>query len=488
MASHRKPVPTVPHATAPAAPAAPAAPVPVPSGPVPAASVALVPQGVQGASLDAPGGTPSPEEVERKIDELYRRADSHGAAENRNGTLRNGTLSGRAGGRGEESGHGERGPGGGGRGGAGDERGGGGRGEAETARDGAAGTGERGARQRGRGAALRDGASQRADMLTRAREMLSAFTAAPYRPAPSDPDAAALLLADAPRGYFEQAQLMSRLTARQKVRAGERAAQRPPAAGQSPSGAVHGQRVRSGPSAAPRYDIRAAKTAVQRKLATARALVEATGTPPAPLTTTTVPVAATALAPTDAHVTTSAAVPTNVQVTTAAAVPTDAPVTFAADAPVAVMAPDAAVAVETPAPLSAAVDEGVRRDGAPSGAEAHKALAFARAQIGKPYVWGAAGPGSYDCSGLTQAAWKAAGVALPRSLRDQSRAGTTVPAAEALPGDLVFFHDSHGEVGHVGVYAGHGMMIHAPEPGAYVREDPVRQGGAPAVHHVVRPA
>ncbi|QKW31225.1 C40 family peptidase [Streptomyces seoulensis] len=152
------------------------------------------------------------------------------------------------------------------------------------------------------------------------------------------------------------------------------------------------------------------------------------------------------------------------------------------------MAPDAAVAVETPARLPAAVGEGVRRDGAPSGAEAHKALAFARAQIGKPYVWGAAGPGSYDCSGLTQAAWKAAGVALPRSLRDQSRAGTTVPAAEALPGDLVFFHDSHGEVGHVGVYAGHGMMIHAPEPGSYVREDPVRQGGAPAVHHVVRPA
>ncbi|NEA45052.1 C40 family peptidase [Streptomyces sp. SID10815] len=138
--------------------------------------------------------------------------------------------------------------------------------------------------------------------------------------------------------------------------------------------------------------------------------------------------------------------------------------------------------------MPAAVGEGVRRDGAPSGAEAHKALAFARAQIGKPYVWGAAGPGSYDCSGLTQAAWKAAGVALPRSPRDQSRAGTTVPAAEALPGDLVFFHDSHGEVGHVGVYAGHGMMIHAPEPGAYVREEPVRHDDAPAVHHVVRPA
>ncbi|NEA51268.1 hypothetical protein G3I35_34590, partial [Streptomyces sp. SID10815] len=140
MASHRKPAPTVPHATAPAAPAAPAAPVTAPSGPVPAAaSVALLPQGVQGVSLDAldaPGGTPSPEEVERKIDELYRRADGHGAAENRNGTLRNGTLSGRAGGRREESGHGESKPGGGGGRGAEDERGGGGRGVAESVRDG----------------------------------------------------------------------------------------------------------------------------------------------------------------------------------------------------------------------------------------------------------------------------------------------------------------------------------------------------------------
>ncbi|MGF1235905.1 C40 family peptidase [Streptomyces sp. 2-6] len=141
--------------------------------------------------------------------------------------------------------------------------------------------------------------------------------------------------------------------------------------------------------------------------------------------------------------------------------------------------------------MPTAADEAVRRVGSPSATKAHKALAFARAQIGKPYVWGASGPGSYDCSGLTQAAWKAAGVALPRSTRDQSGAGTTVPLTEALPGDLLFFHDprdSLGEVGHVGVYAGHGMMIHAPEPGAYVREDPVHHDGAPAVHHVVRPA
>ncbi|MEW5355421.1 NlpC/P60 family protein [Streptomyces sp. 16-176A] len=187
--------------------------------------------------------------------------------------------------------------------------------------------------------------------------------------------------------------------------------------------------------------MRAAKAAVQRKLAAARTLLAAAGTP------------------TGAH---------------AKAAPAPA-------VPVAPVAP----AVPT------AADEAVRRVGSPSATKAHKALAFARAQIGKPYVWGASGPGSYDCSGLTQAAWKAAGVALPRSTRDQSGAGTTVPLTEALPGDLVFFHDPHdslGEVGHVGVYAGHGMMIHAPEPGAYVREDPVHHDGAPAVHHVVRPA
>ncbi|MDX3804517.1 C40 family peptidase [Streptomyces sp. AK04-3B] len=117
--------------------------------------------------------------------------------------------------------------------------------------------------------------------------------------------------------------------------------------------------------------------------------------------------------------------------------------------------------------------------------KAEKALAFARAQIGKPYVWGATGPGSYDCSGLAQAAWKAAGVTLPRSTRDQADAGVTVPLADARPGDLVFFYD---DVSHVGVYIGNGMMIHSPKPGAYVREESVYCDGESGIHGVVRPA
>ncbi|MFH9400130.1 C40 family peptidase [Streptomyces sp. NPDC017638] len=123
----------------------------------------------------------------------------------------------------------------------------------------------------------------------------------------------------------------------------------------------------------------------------------------------------------------------------------------------------------------------------PTGAcatKAGKAVAFARAQLGKPCVWGAAGPGSYDCAGLTQAAWKSAGVTLPRTAPAQAGAGVPVPPAEARAGDLVFFHD---DAGHVGLCSGDGMMIHAPRPGAYVREEPVAALGGSAVHSVVRP-
>ncbi|REK87468.1 glycoside hydrolase [Streptomyces inhibens] len=102
--------------------------------------------------------------------------------------------------------------------------------------------------------------------------------------------------------------------------------------------------------------------------------------------------------------------------------------------------------------------------------KAEKALAFARAQIGKPYVWGATGPTSYDCSGLTQAAWKAAGVDLPRTTWDQVKVGQRVATSDLKPGDLVFFYD---DISHVGMYIGGGKMIHAPHPGANVREESI---------------
>ncbi|MFI8997149.1 NlpC/P60 family protein [Streptomyces sp. NPDC053542] len=102
--------------------------------------------------------------------------------------------------------------------------------------------------------------------------------------------------------------------------------------------------------------------------------------------------------------------------------------------------------------------------------KAEKAIAFARAQLGKPYVWGATGPTSYDCSGLTQAAWKAAGVSLPRTTWDQVKVGTRVATGDLQPGDLVFFYD---DISHVGMYIGDGKMIHAPKPGANVRVESI---------------
>ncbi|MFF2777742.1 NlpC/P60 family protein [Streptomyces sp. NPDC058052] len=101
---------------------------------------------------------------------------------------------------------------------------------------------------------------------------------------------------------------------------------------------------------------------------------------------------------------------------------------------------------------------------------ASAALAFARAQIGKPYIWGATGPSGYDCSGLTQAAWRAAGVSLPRTTYTQINAGRRVSRSELAPGDLVFFYSG---ISHVGLYIGGGQMIHAPRPGAPIRIAPI---------------
>ncbi|MGW8330387.1 NlpC/P60 family protein [Streptomyces sp. NPDC055897] len=133
----------------------------------------------------------------------------------------------------------------------------------------------------------------------------------------------------------------------------------------------------------------------------------------------------------------------------------------------------AAAAREKPAPPAGHAPSAPTAPSGPStpaSAKAAKALAFARAQMGKPYVWGATGPASYDCSGLTQAAWKAAGVDLPRTTWDQVKVGTRVATADLQPGDLVFFYD---DISHVGMYTGNGMMIHAPHSGAYVREESI---------------
>lgn len=98
------------------------------------------------------------------------------------------------------------------------------------------------------------------------------------------------------------------------------------------------------------------------------------------------------------------------------------------------------------------------------------AVRFAYAQLGKPYRWGAAGPDGYDCSGLTAAAWAAAGVRLPHNAARQWRAVTPVSRAARRPGDLVFYYrDLH----HVGMYVGGGKIIHAPRTGQRIRVDRV---------------
>jgi cell wall-associated NlpC family hydrolase len=96
------------------------------------------------------------------------------------------------------------------------------------------------------------------------------------------------------------------------------------------------------------------------------------------------------------------------------------------------------------------------------------ALATARAQLGKPYVYGADGPSSFDCSGLTMFAWHAAGVDLPHNSWAQQDVTKEVPVDKMEPGDLVFYP------GHVGIYIGHGEMIHAPHTGANVEIAPLQ--------------
>ena len=94
------------------------------------------------------------------------------------------------------------------------------------------------------------------------------------------------------------------------------------------------------------------------------------------------------------------------------------------------------------------------------------ALAWARKQLGKPYRFGATGPGSYDCSGLTLGAWKAAGVSVNRTSQAQFRNGRAIAKSDLQPGDLVFYY---GGISHVGLYVGNGTIIHAPRPGTSVK-------------------
>ncbi|MER6783342.1 NlpC/P60 family protein [Streptomyces sp. NPDC000658] len=366
-------------------------------------SVALLSQTANAAPSD--DGKPSLEEVEKKVDDLYRQAES--ATEKYNAAK------------------------------------------------------EKTTKQRKRVDSLLDDVAQRTQKLNEAREELGSYAAAQYRTGASAPDTATFLLADTPQDYFDQNQLMSRVTDRQKGAVDDFVTEQ---------SATMRKRREAAESLASltdtQSDLRTAKATVQKKLGDARELLSRlTAQEKARL----------------------AAIEKQRQEEAAAK---------AAELARRQAAAQAAARQESGAPSGAATGTGTGAGSSsasapaspadPSyGAKADKALAFARAQIGKPYVWGAVGPGSYDCSGLTQAAWKAAGVTLPRTTYDQVKAGATVSLADARPGDLVFFYD---DVSHVGVYIGNGMMIHAPKPGAYVREESIYYDGESGIHSVVRPA
>ncbi len=106
-------------------------------------------------------------------------------------------------------------------------------------------------------------------------------------------------------------------------------------------------------------------------------------------------------------------------------------------------------------------------------AAAQTAVDTAMAQRGKSYVWAASGPGSFDCSGLTSYAYRAAGISLPHSSRLQAQIGQPVSRDQLQPGDLVFFYSP---VSHVGIYIGNGQMVHAPTSGDVVKVAPLMGG------------
>ncbi|UGY92867.1 C40 family peptidase [Streptomyces gobiensis] len=110
-----------------------------------------------------------------------------------------------------------------------------------------------------------------------------------------------------------------------------------------------------------------------------------------------------------------------------------------------------------------------------------KAIAYATEQIGKDYKWGATGPGTFDCSGLTMRAWEAAGKRIPRTSQEQWKGLKKVSTKEMRPGDLIVYKK---DASHIGMYLGDGEMVHAPRTGRQIR---VEGAGVLPILGVVRP-
>lgn len=110
----------------------------------------------------------------------------------------------------------------------------------------------------------------------------------------------------------------------------------------------------------------------------------------------------------------------------------------------------------------------------------YAALQVALTRIGTPYVWGATGPSEFDCSGLVMWAYKQVGIGTPRTALQQSQGGAPVDVKDIMPGDVVTFY---GDVSHVGIYAGNGMMVHASTFGVPVK---IQEISAFPIHNIRR--
>ena len=152
---------------------------------------------------------------------------------------------------------------------------------------------------------------------------------------------------------------------------------------------------------------------------------------------------------------------------------------------VAVLAKAAAYTASAPADATVVADPGPGRTFV---GDATVVMAFAVAQIGVPYVWGGTTPGvALDCSGLVLVSYRAAGVSLPRTTFEQATYGVSVALADLRPADLLFFRggDPVHDLGHVGLYAGNGLMVDAPHTGATVRVEAVPYGSVQLARQIL---
>ncbi|MFJ8072623.1 NlpC/P60 family protein [Streptomyces sp. NPDC096176] len=292
---------------------------------------------------------------------------------------------------------------------------------------------------------LLDDAAKRTEKLNESRRALGNYAAAQYRTGAVTPTAA-LMFADSPQAYFDQTQLMDRMTDQQRRTVTEYETERAAAAKQRAEATKSLESLTDS-----QESLRTSKQTVQTKLAEARTLLsKLTAEEKARL----------------------AAIERKKEEEARRKAEAKAKAEAAARAEAEAERQRQRQERETTpgGDTGTGAGTGTGTDDGTYAAKADKVLAFARTQIGKPYVWGATGPSSYDCSGLTQAAWKAAGVDLPRTTWDQVEVGSRVQTADLLPGDLVFFYD---DISHVGIYIGDGKMIHAPKPGANVREESI---------------